>query len=120
MSCSTNEASMTWDGIYRQGFEQNDFYRRDGQGPYWLDLSKVDVDMTPFVTETGGRGSHTTVKIKLIGELTDMPEFAYSERYTGQLTASEILTIEALEDETWWKTVEAFSAGGAPSGAQTE
>tara|TARA_R110001606_G_scaffold171855_4_gene317776 strand:- start:335 stop:751 length:417 start_codon:yes stop_codon:yes gene_type:complete len=120
MSCTTNETSMKWDGIYRQGFEQNDFYTLDGQGPYWLDLSEASVDLGQFATDAGGRSAHTTVKISFLGQPAETPEFAYSEKYLGQLTAREVLSVASLKDEIYWEMVEAFKADSSAVGAEAE
>ncbi|MAK60261.1 MAG: hypothetical protein CMK09_04725 [Ponticaulis sp.] len=109
-ACSTSGEDAIYTGYYRQVFETNDFYTEDGDGPYWMDFATTDADLRPYFEEKPGRGSHTTVRISFRAHPTDMPEFAYSEMYRGQLSVTEILSVEKLDENIYFERQQDFNA----------
>ena len=87
-----------YSGLFRQGFEQSDFYPDDGGGPWWL---SYDGDfwtrIEPF-NEGAGRGNHVLVRIEVAGELSPVGRHGHLGAYQRELTVERLLSVEAASD----------------------
>ena len=98
----TSADTQIWSGYYRQGFEQSDFYTREGEGPYWLSGAEdVFEQFIPFLSSETGRGRATTVELTVEGTLDDQGGFGHAGRYPEQIFATRIIQIAPLPQEDW-------------------
>ncbi len=105
---AADPSSGRFDGLYRQGFEQSAFYPDGGGGPYWMDYTEaVGPELQAHVQRKAGqRGSHITVRLAVEGTLESGGGFGHLGRYEGRLTATRVLTIEPIDDATFFARAE--------------
>ncbi|MFB9374470.1 hypothetical protein ACFFUB_10925 [Algimonas porphyrae] len=109
MACSSTAQTDLYTGYYRQGFEQSDFYTLDGRGPYWFDgTEEVFTRLQDFIVPKEGRGSYIVVMMTVEGELQEDGEFGHIGRYSTQLYANRILSIEAISQAAYDGHVDGF------------
>lgn len=92
------EAPASISGLYRQGFEQSDFYPAKGGGPWWLtydgDLwSKLE----PFV-QGSGRGLAAVVRFEVIGEVSEPGRFGHLGAYERELVVERIVSVTGASE----------------------
>lgn len=109
-ACASATPPDQYSGVFRQGFEQSDFYTNDGHGPFWLSYGEPGADLTPFVVDKGGRGTHITVRIEFQGHPIPVPEFAHSDQYSGAIEVIKFLSIESIDDDVFWTKAAAARA----------
>lgn len=92
----------TLSGFYRQGFEQSDFYTTDGDGPFWVETSEdVGSQLQAYINPKPGRGSSITVKLQIVGQVTDGGEFGHLGAYSKRIQAERINNVERISPEEY-------------------
>lgn len=97
------ESPSEYSGIYRQGFEQSDFYTDDGQGPWWLEAEGEDWDqIQSFLVSRPGRGSYVTVRLTVRGSIAPFDgRGVTSSANDTRIIVEDILSIEQISDEAF-------------------
>lgn len=100
-------AGSEYSGVYRQGFEQSDFYTDDGQGPWWLEAEGDDWDrIMSFRVPRPGRGSFVTVRLTVRGRVAPFDGWAgASSAQDTRIVVEDILAIERISDEAFHAAV---------------
>lgn len=105
------EASGVFSGVYRQGFEQSDFYTAAGAGPYWLDAEpEAWSRLMSYRNDAPGRASAVIVRLTVEGELRPHHDDPLGRPYSGHLHVSRIIEIEAIPAERF----DQAAAGAGP------
>jgi len=101
-----------YSGVYRQGFEQSDFYSDDGRGPWWLEAEGADWErIRSLMVERGGRGSFVAARLRVRGHLAPFDDHGVLVgRRDTRLVVEEILAIEAIADEEFQARASAAQA----------
>ena len=100
------EPVREYSGVYRQGFEQSDFYTDDGQGPWWLEAEGEEWDqLMSYLVPRPGRGSHVTVRLTLRGSTGPFDDHGVtSSAHDTRIVVEDILSIEAIPDDVFQAT----------------
>lgn len=102
--CSTSPASQSgvqleqYSGLYRQGFEQSDFYPDDGGGPWWLAYDGDFWSRIEAFGEGAGRGNHVLVRIAVTGQLSAIGRHGHLGVYERELNVERLLKVEVASD----------------------
>jgi len=90
-----------YSGVYRQGFEQSDFYTDDGRGPWWLQAEGEDWNrISSLMVNRGGRGSYVAARLIVLGRLEPFDDAGVlSSRIDTRIVVDEILSIATIPDE---------------------
>lgn len=97
----------TVSGLYRQGFEQSDFYPDAGGGPWWFTYDgDLWSQIEPFMRGQG-RGLAAVVRLEVVGEISGPGGFGHLGAYERELIASQIVSVEAASEAEFAAAAEA-------------
>lgn len=95
------EDETSYSGLYRQGFEQSDFYPDSRDGPWWFAWEgDVWEQIEPFMTGEG-RGVSAVVRMTVAGQLSDEGRYGHLGAYKRELIATRIISIEPSSEEAF-------------------
>lgn len=113
-ACTDESDTGTYSGYYRQGFEQSDFYTRDGQGPWWVDAGEPEWEQfMAHVVPASGRGSAATLRMTVEGQLMAGGGFGHLGQYDKRLFVTRIVDIEPVSAEHYHAVIAGFHASPA-------
>lgn len=97
----------TISGLYRQGFEQSDFYPDAGGGPWWFTYDgDLWSQIEPFARGQG-RGVAAVVRLEVVGEISGPGRYGHLGAYERELIASQIVSVEAASEAEFEAAAEA-------------
>lgn len=99
----------TYSGLFRQGFEQSDFYPDGGGGPWWVSYGEdFGTRIAPFASGTG-RGVAIVVRIEVEGEVSPPGDYGFIRAYEHELVVSRLVSVEAASQEAFEAAARAAS-----------
>lgn len=99
-ACTTPAATYT--GLFRQGFEQADFYPDAGGGPWWITWEAEEVGARFGEFWTGdGRARSGVMRMTVAGELSAEGRHGHLGAYKRELKVTEIREIAASTEEAF-------------------
>lgn len=96
-------------GLFRQGFEQSDFYPDAGGGPWWL---THDGDLWSQISahaSGSGRGMAVVVRLEVEGEVSPPGRHGHVGAYERELVVSRVVSVEAASEAAFEAAAKAAS-----------
>ena len=92
------QEAETFSGLFRQGFEQSDFYPDAGGGPWWFtDEGDLWSQIEPFASGTG-RGVAVVVRMEVEGQVSAKGRHGHLGAYDRELIATRIVSLAAASE----------------------
>lgn len=100
VAACTGSGGKTYSGLFRQGFEQADFYPDTGGGPWWVTWETEGIAEKFGEFWTGdGRGRSGVMRVTVAGELSAEGQHGHLGAYKRELKVTEIKDIKAATEE---------------------
>ena len=101
----------TYRGFLRSGFEQSDFYLKDGAGEViWFEAEGDLWDqINAHLVKQEGRGSFVALELEVRGRLLDAGSYGHLGAYERQLTATAITALLPMTQEAFDQAVSDLS-----------
>lgn len=98
-------------GVYRQGFEQSDFYPDSGGGPWWLTAEEAAwTAIQAFKPQTGSRGDAAIVRIVAEGELRGPFDIQIRAPFANSIHITRLVSVEPVSDAVFQAAAQAAGA----------
>ncbi len=110
-----NTQQSVYRGYFRSGFEQSDFYLKDGAGKaIWFEADGTLWDqINEHLVKKEGRGSFVTLELEVRGRLDDAGSYGHLGAYEKQLTATAITALLPMTQEAFDRAVSDLNKPGA-------
>lgn len=104
-------SAQTYSGLYRQGFEQSDFFPDTGGGPWWFTYEgDLWSQIEPFARGQG-RGVAAVVRLEVEGEVSAPGRYGHVGAYERELIASRIVSVTGASEAEFETAAEAAVRG---------